>query len=180
MSSFTDLADRAVAILCGQRFLVLSTCDASGMPWAATVNHVVSDCGALLFCSSPNALHSQHIAEQPVVAATAYHLDPDPDSIDSVQLRGICAPAAREDLPRLHTEFFVKDFPEPAVRAAMTIPMARFEAGGTHQLYTIAITECWVRDHQAWRDDQIDRRVSVSIKSLVARLNAITASTQGS
>ena len=172
MSTPSSPVDRAVALLTGTRFLVVATSGETGDPWAATVNHVVADDGTLLFCSSPRSLHSRHVISRSDIAATVYHLDPDPEANDSVQLRGHCAPAAAEDLSRLHTEFFTKDFPDTATRTQMTIPLIRFHPGGTHQIYVTEISECWVRDHKAWQDRQEDSRTPVPLDELVTRLAA--------
>jgi uncharacterized protein YhbP (UPF0306 family) len=167
--------ERAVTLLTCSRFLVLATTDPVGEtgPWAATVNYVVSDTGTLLFGSAPDALHSRHIGAQSQVAATVYHAGSEPEATDGVQLRGRCAPVTADELPRLHHEFFVKDFPNPDVRAEVlsVLPLARFEPGGTHRLYAITLTECWVRDQTAWSQTQIDRRIPVPVGSLI---NALT------
>lgn len=174
MDDHLTVIERAAALLIGSRFLVLATANSADRagPWIATVNYVVSSAGTLLFCSAPHALHSQHIGVQPEVAVTVYHIDPDPDKIDGAQLRGQCVPVPEDELPGLHEEFFVKNFPDPEIRTQVMLPLANFQPGGTHQLYAITITECWVRDHTAWRDHRADRRLPIPIDSLITALVA--------
>jgi uncharacterized protein YhbP (UPF0306 family) len=166
--------EQAVTLLTRARLLVLATTDPAdeGGPWAATVNYVVGATGALLFGSMRDTRHSRHIEARPQVAAAIHHADPDPAAPDGLQLRGRCAPVPDDELPRLHHEFFVKAFPHPDVRAEAlsVLQLARFGPGGSHRLYAITLTECWVRDMAAWRQDKTDRRISVPLDSLIKAL----------
>ncbi|MEV0675138.1 pyridoxamine 5'-phosphate oxidase family protein [Actinosynnema sp. NPDC050436] len=167
-----DVVERAADLLLSSRFLVLGTAsgDPAGDPWVAAVNHVVADDGRLLFCSSPAARHSGHVAAHPVVAVTAYRVGPAPGDVDGFQARGRCAVVPPDELAARHHEFFLKDFPDPAVRAQVLIDPARFAEGGTHRLYAVRLDECWVRDPHSWGRDQTDRRLPVPVPDLVRRL----------
>ncbi|MEV6028664.1 pyridoxamine 5'-phosphate oxidase family protein [Streptomyces sp. NPDC052036] len=169
---------RATALLTGSRFLVLATADATG-PWAATVNHVVSRAGALLFCSPPQSRHGRHIADRPVIAATAYLVGPGQTPLDGVQLRGRCTPAGEDELTALHEEFFTRAFPDDAVRDQALIALRDFGPAAAYQLYTIEITQCWVRDLQARRCERAERRLSVPVPDLVVALRAHSTSVKG-
>ncbi|NIY69349.1 pyridoxamine 5'-phosphate oxidase family protein [Streptomyces malaysiensis] len=172
-------AQRAAALITGSRFLVLATADAAG-PWAATVNHVAGQTGSLLFCSSPRSRHSQHIASRPMIAATAYMVGPGQNPLDGVQLCGRCTPASEDELTRLHREFFVRAYPDTAARDQTHIALRDFGPAAAYQLYTIEITQCWVRDLQARQRERAERRLPVPVPDLVAALRAHSAATEGS
>ncbi|WP_051023299.1 pyridoxamine 5'-phosphate oxidase family protein [Nocardia pneumoniae] len=169
--------DRAVTLLTRSRFLTLATSDPADRtgPWVATVRYVVSDTGTLLFGSVLDARHSRHIEAQPQVAATVWHLGADPEVTDSVQMHGWCTRVPADEAPRLHEQLLAKGFPNPDTRAEALsgLPLARFQPGGTHRLYTITPTDCWVRDKTAWHQTHIDRRIKVPTDNLINRLRAV-------
>ena len=68
--------------------LALATVDPAGLPHAANLNFVADDELAIYWLSSPESAHSRHIAQQPVVAATAHPPFDRPADIRGIQLHG--------------------------------------------------------------------------------------------
>jgi uncharacterized protein YhbP (UPF0306 family) len=166
-----DAVGRAAALLLGSRFLVLATADATG-PWAATVNHVVSAAGTLLFCSDPRSRHIRQLAATRVVAATTYTTEPGQVPLDGVQLRGRCSRVGFGQLADRHEEFFTKSYPDPATRVRSLIPLRNFRSSPGFRLYEIDILGCWVRDLRARREERLERRTRVPLLALRAALAA--------
>lgn len=66
-----ELAAQAQRIIAANKYLTLSTADASGRPWATPV-YFTPDGERYLWLSSPEARHSRNIAERPDVAFTIF------------------------------------------------------------------------------------------------------------
>lgn len=163
--------ERAVKLIRGQRYMVLSTSSGS-RPWAATINYVVKSGGQLLYYSSPVARHSQDIGRAGEVAAAIFSASSD-DDVDGLQLTGRCQMLAdSSDIEEAHRQYYLRNFPDPAVRSAWLIDPSMFGDNGTHRFYTVSITECWVIDIDQWPVDKVDRRLAVPAEQLVKELEA--------
>lgn len=67
-----SFAEQAQRIVEANRYLTLSTADASGRPWVSPVYFTPDGEARFLWVSSPDARHSRNIAERADVAFTIY------------------------------------------------------------------------------------------------------------
>src|SRR6186997_1143396 len=59
-------------LIAGNRYMVLSTADASGRPWASPVWYAPDGDEGFLWISRPDARHSVNIAERPQIALVIF------------------------------------------------------------------------------------------------------------
>lgn len=166
-----DLWREVRAVLATWRTASIATVDDAGLPHAANVQFAVMDDGeavlasragdaaaaandapaaspvSLIFVSSPNAAHSQHIAARKQAALTIYAHVESPEQIHGLQMHGLCRAVTPTDHEHalqtyLNRFTFIRD--NPALQQ-------RIEA---EQLYQF--TPTWLR----W----IDNRQSFGFK----------------
>jgi nitroimidazol reductase NimA-like FMN-containing flavoprotein (pyridoxamine 5'-phosphate oxidase superfamily) len=114
--SATDAASEvaaAAAILQGNRYLVLSTADGDGRPWATPVWFAVEGTDRFLWVSRPGSVHSLNIAARPEVALVVFD-----SSVPPGQTAGFYASGLAEEVP------------PDAVARAMTVFSDRSVADG--------------------------------------------------
>jgi hypothetical protein len=111
--SATDAASEvaaAAAILQGNRYLVLSTADGDGRPWATPVWFAVEGTDRFLWVSRPGSVHSLNIAARPEVALVVFD-----SSVPPGQTAGFYARAFAEEVPLDAVEGAVTTFSERSV-----------------------------------------------------------------
>ncbi|KRE31385.1 pyridoxamine 5'-phosphate oxidase family protein [Agromyces sp. Soil535] len=90
----SDVAGAAGAILAGNRYLVLSTSDRDGRPWATPVWFAVEGADRFLWLSRPGSAHSRNIAARPEVAVVVFD-----SSVPPGQTAAFFASCLAEEVP---------------------------------------------------------------------------------
>jgi nitroimidazol reductase NimA-like FMN-containing flavoprotein (pyridoxamine 5'-phosphate oxidase superfamily) len=91
-----DLSALARAIIDSNRFMALATADADGVPWASPVWYAQRGYRELFWASSPEARHSQNLAERPELAIVIFDSH-EPGSWKAVYLSGVAEQLADVD-----------------------------------------------------------------------------------
>ncbi len=68
----TDLWETVPRLLAANKYMVLATADADGVPWATPAYFAPRDESRLYWVSSPESRHSRNIAVRPTVAITVF------------------------------------------------------------------------------------------------------------
>jgi hypothetical protein len=106
----SDVAAAAAAILAGNRYLVLSTSDREGRPWASPVWFVAEGTDRFLWVSRPGSEHSRNIAARPEVAIIVFD-----SSVPPGQTSGFYASGLAEEVPPDAVQGAVAAFSEGSV-----------------------------------------------------------------
>lgn len=92
--------DQAVAtFLAVCRTAALATADAGGVPHAANVQFVADARWRLWWLSSPESVHSRHVAERPVASVCVYGHDDRAEQIHGVQMSGVVSEVPTDSTP---------------------------------------------------------------------------------
>jgi nitroimidazol reductase NimA-like FMN-containing flavoprotein (pyridoxamine 5'-phosphate oxidase superfamily) len=89
----SDAAAAATAILAGNRYMVLSTSDRDGRPWASPVYFAAEGTDRFVWVSRPGSEHSRNIAERPEVAIVVFD-----SSVPPAQTSAFYATALAEEV----------------------------------------------------------------------------------
>jgi nitroimidazol reductase NimA-like FMN-containing flavoprotein (pyridoxamine 5'-phosphate oxidase superfamily) len=106
----SDVAAAAAAILAGNRYLVLSTADRDGRPWASPVYFAAEGTSRFLWVSRPGSEHSRNIAARPEVAIVVFD-----SSVPPGQTAAFFARCLAEEVPADAVERAVTVFSERSV-----------------------------------------------------------------
>ena len=106
----SDVAAAATAILAGNRYLVLSTADRDGRPWASPVYFAAEGTDRFLWVSRPGSEHSRNIATRPEVAIVVFD-----SSVLPGQTAAFFASCLAEEIPPDAVEGAVRAFSDRSV-----------------------------------------------------------------
>lgn len=106
----SDVAAAANAILESNRYLVLSTADGDGRPWASPVWFAAEGTDRFLWVSRPGSVHSRNIAVRPEVALVVFD-----SSVPPGQTAAFYASGLAEEVPADAVERAVAAFSEGSV-----------------------------------------------------------------
>jgi len=67
-----DIAAQAAEIVAANRYMVLGTAGADGVPWVSPVWFATEDPGTFLWISKPGARHSRNITVRPEIAIVVF------------------------------------------------------------------------------------------------------------
>lgn len=147
--------DIARDILGACSYVVLSTADANGVPWASPVWFAMEDYPQLYWVSHPGAHHSQNIAVRPRIAMVVFDSTAAPGTGQAVYMTAtaeqVSDPGAVERGIGVFSRTSVREGAEPWGADAVT-GEARL------RLYRADAHECWILDP----DSPFDVRVGVS------------------
>ena len=148
-----DNAATARAIIDANRYMTLSTADASGLPWVSPVWFATTDHRRVLWVSDPEARHSRNLAERPELAIVIF---------DSTVVPGHAAPVYMSAVAERVTGGELAQGMAVFARAceAQGLPvwgLEDVEPPARHRLYRATAFE-----HFLLRDDR-DVRVPVSL-----------------
>jgi nitroimidazol reductase NimA-like FMN-containing flavoprotein (pyridoxamine 5'-phosphate oxidase superfamily) len=104
------VAAAAATILAGNRYLVLSTADRDGRPWASPVYFAAEGADRFLWVSRPGSEHSRNIAARPEVAIVVFD-----SSVPPAQTAAFYATGIAEEVPPGAVEGAVAAYSERSV-----------------------------------------------------------------
>jgi|SRR6478672_3147337 len=84
-----DTEAQAREILAANRYLVLATAGADGVPWVSPVWFASEDAATFLWASKPGTRHSRNIAARPEVAIVVFDSSVDPDRAAALFLSAV-------------------------------------------------------------------------------------------
>ncbi len=114
----------SVARLLGEnRYLVLGTADAAGVPWVTPVFYAAAGPSRLCWVSAPDSRHSRNLASRPTVSITMFDSHAPIGSAEALYLEGVAGPVPDSErdpalavlnarLPQ-HQQLTVHDLVEP-------------------------------------------------------------------
>jgi len=146
--------DIARDILDACSYVVLSTADAAGVPWASPVWFAMEDYPELYWVSHPGAHHSQNIAARPRVAMVVFDSTAAPGSGQGVYMTATAAQVSDPDA----VERGIGVFSRTSVRqGAASWDAERVTGDARLRLYRAEVDGCWILDP----DSPFDVRVEV-------------------
>ena len=84
-----DTDAKAREILAANRYMVLGTADADGVPWVSPVWFAGEDAETFLWVSKPGTRHSRNIAARPEVAIVIFDSSVDPADASALYLSAV-------------------------------------------------------------------------------------------
>ena len=169
MTPATTLVARSRTLLDSARFMTLATSGVDGA-WASTVNYVaLRDPLRLVWYSMRDAAHSQNLRRTPRVSGSIFRTDlgaASPIGLDGAQFVGTAREIPPGDAVRFRDDYYRLNFPDAAVRAQWSLPLAQFVDGGPRRFYALAVERWWLLDVDGWLVDKEDRRVEVDAARL--------------
>ena len=121
----SDVAAAATSILAGNRYLVLSTVDRDGRPWASPVYFAADGTDRFLWVSRPGSEHSRNIAERPEVAIVVFDSSVPPGQTAAFYASGLAEevpPDAVEDAVAAYSDRSVADGLPPWTAEMVSAP----------------------------------------------------------
>jgi pyridoxine/pyridoxamine 5'-phosphate oxidase len=148
-----DNAAKVRQIIDANRYMTLSTADASGLPWVSPVWYATVDHRRFYWVSDPDARHSRNLASRPQLAIVIF---------DSTVVPGDAAPvymsAVAEQVPDSELEEGMAIFAQVSEAQGLSVwGLADVQPPALHRLYRTTASE-----HFLLRDDR-DVRVPVSL-----------------
>ena len=98
MAESETYRERAKRIIESNNYMVLSTCDKKGSPWACTVLFVHDDDYNFYFQSAVDSRHALNLSENPRIAFVIFDSTQDIGSTDSIQAEGKVALVGEKEI----------------------------------------------------------------------------------
>lgn len=141
MMSHEDLPATARAILDSNRYMVLSTADDGGRPWASPVFYSVKDYRELFWISSPETTHSSNIAVRPNVSIVIFdsQVNVGGGSSTAVYMSATANELEDGDIPPA-----LENYPGPAERGGREITFDDVRPPSPYRIYRAAVSAAWM------------------------------------
>lgn len=137
-------------------YVVLSTADADGVPWATPVWFAHDEGRDLYWVSAPDTRHSRNLAARPAVAAVVFDSTAPPDAGQAVYATGRAAQVGEPD----ELEHGLAVYSARTARhGAGTWGVERVSGEARLRLYRARLDRAWVLDP----DSPIDERAAVEL-----------------
>ncbi len=149
----TDFSDMAKTIVESNRYMVLGTADADGVPWVTPVWYAQSDFRRFVWVSSPDRRHSRNVSARPEVSIVIF------DSQVAVgSARAVYMSARAEELSGAELERDIAFFYAATQAQGLT---GRWElddvvAPAPYRLYAATVSQHWVLDPDSSPDDRAE------------------------
>src|SRR5919107_3112420 len=102
---------RAAAVIEANKYLVLGTVGADGLPWVTPVYFTPDGHDAFYWASSPDALHSRNLAERPDVSIAIFDSSVPIGGASAVYFRGQAGPVPDDELEEC-ARLYASRYPE--------------------------------------------------------------------
>lgn len=135
-------------LIAGNRYMVLSTADASGRPWASPVWYAPDGDEGFLWISRPDARHSLNIAERPQIALVIFDSSKPPAERQALYAEAV----AKEVGPDPGLVATYSDHSTSQGLGELTVAEVS-PPGGEFRLYRAAASEMWILEDD--RDQRI-------------------------
>jgi nitroimidazol reductase NimA-like FMN-containing flavoprotein (pyridoxamine 5'-phosphate oxidase superfamily) len=135
-------------VIAANRYMVLATADAQGLPWSTPVWFATEDHRQFFWVSDPNAQHSRNIAERPEIAIAIFDSSVTPGDAAAVYMRARAEQVEPGDIGVFARESARQGLPDWN-EASVTAP-------AKHRLYRATATEHWTLDE---RDERVPQSV---------------------
>ena len=148
-----DNAAIARAIIDANRYMTLSTADASGLPWVSPVWFATADHRRFFWVSDPNARHSRNLAARPELAIVIFDSTVVPGGAQPVYLSAVA-----EEVPDAELDEGLAVFAQGSEAQGLRVwTREDVTSPARHRLYRALASE-----HFILRDDR-DERVPVTL-----------------
>jgi hypothetical protein len=137
-------------LIAGNRYMVLSTADPSGRPWASPVWFAPDGEDAFLWISRPDARHSLNIAERPQIAIVIFDSSTPPSERQALYVEAVAEEAGPD--PGLVATYSAHSTSQGL--GELTVAEVS-PPDGPFRLYRAAAAKMWMLE------DERDRRVPV-------------------
>jgi nitroimidazol reductase NimA-like FMN-containing flavoprotein (pyridoxamine 5'-phosphate oxidase superfamily) len=148
-----DFSDMAREIIESNRYMVLGTADAAGVPWVTPVWFAQSDHQRFIWVSSPDRRHSRNVTARPDVSIVIF------DSQVAVgSARAVYMSARAEELSGAELEHDVAVFDAAGRAEGLTRrwTLEDMVAPAPYRLYRATVTQHWVLDPDSSPDDRAE------------------------
>ena len=135
-------------LIAGNRYMVLSTADASGRPWASPVWYAPDGDEGFLWISRPDARHSLNIAERSQIALVIFDPSRSPAERQALYVEAV----AKEVGPDPELVATYSDHSTSQGLGELTVAEVS-PPGGEFRLYRAAASEMWILEDD--RDQRI-------------------------
>jgi nitroimidazol reductase NimA-like FMN-containing flavoprotein (pyridoxamine 5'-phosphate oxidase superfamily) len=136
-----DLSAIAESVLRSNRFLTLGTTSKESQPWVAPLMYAVDKQDRFYWVSATDAVHSQHISENPNVAFVIFDSDPEYGKAQGLYCSGRAEELKDDDLEFGCNVFYSMRYPDPAEREKKGRHPVDFEAESPRRMYRATVTE---------------------------------------
>jgi nitroimidazol reductase NimA-like FMN-containing flavoprotein (pyridoxamine 5'-phosphate oxidase superfamily) len=145
-------------VLAANKYMVLATADADGVPWATPVYFAASDDKHLYWVSSPETRHSRNISMRPTVAITIFDSQVPIGAAEAVFVEATAAPADAAERDVLLEVLNSRLPPDKALSAGDV------QHDGPLQIYCATVTQHYVlvRGGDTRFDNEFDARLEVT------------------
>lgn len=154
-----ELAKRVRNVIRDNRYLTMATSDGTSV-WIAPLAYMVEPNYTFVYYSSKQALHSQHIAKNPVVACSIYNSSLSSDDVDGIQFAAKVSQVPNSELPTIVPRYFTQSFPLEMIRKRWLRPIDNFRGAKIQRFYRIEPLNMFTIDLES----AVDKRVEVDLE----------------
>ncbi len=149
----TDFSDMARAIIESNRYMVLGTADAAGVPWVTPVWYAQADYRRFIWVSAPDRKHSRNVGVRPEVSVVIFDSQVAVGSARAVYMSARAEELSGADLQR---DIAVFDTATQAQGLTRTWALEDMLAPAPYRLYRATVSQHWVLDPGSSPDDRAE------------------------
>ena len=149
----TDFSDMAKDIIQSNRYMVLGTADAAGMPWVSPVWYAQSDYRVFLWVSSPDRRHSRNITARPDVSIVIFDSHVVPNTAAAVYMSARAEELSHAALAR---DIAVFETAGQTQGLGKHWALEDVVAPAPYRLYRATVSRHWILDPDSSPDDRAD------------------------
>ena len=149
----TDFSDMARGIIESNRYMVLGTADAAGVPWVTPVWFAQSDHRRFIWVSSPERRHSRNVRARPEVSIVIFD-----SGVGVGRARAVYMSARAAELSGAELEHDVAFFDIASQAQGLTRrwTLEDMLAPAPYRLYRATVSQHWVLDPDSSPDDRAE------------------------
>lgn len=147
--------EKARAIISGNRYMVLATCNKHAKPWATPVFYTYDRRYNFYFLSAIDSRHAGNILENSDVAIAIFDSAQDIGGSDGVQLEAAAHAVEKEDLKKVIELYCKRLFPDSEIPATERYNPDEYKEPSEFRFFKAAVTKAYITG--------VDRRVEIEL-----------------
>lgn len=155
---YRTYSEKARYIIEHNNYMIVSTSDKSGKPWAAPVFFAYDKNYTFYFLSAVDSRHAENIAENPNVAIVIFDSSTPVGQTDGVQMDAKVSFVPKKDLSKVITTYCDRLFPNSNILATERYDPKEYYEPSEFRFFRVEVVQAYTTG--------IDRRVDVDLNDI--------------